>query len=44
MYDCFFGLVAGIAIFIVLQVLFFGYTGDLNSGAIMNPTTAKFIV
>jgi hypothetical protein len=44
MYDCFFGLVAGISIFIVLQVLFFGYSNDLNSGAIMNPATAKFIV
>lgn len=43
-FDCFFWLVAGIAIFIVLQVLFFGYSSDMNSGAIINPATAKFIV
>ena len=44
LYDCFFWLVAGIAIFIVLQVLFFWYTWDLSSGAIMDPGMAKFIV
>jgi len=43
-YDCFFWLVSGISIFIVTQVLFFQYSGDMTTSTVMNPAIAKFIV